>query len=64
MRMRTHIDALARREFDGTEVIEKDERTDHAMTGTRQDTIDTKPVAQVVRIAFDDDHDGCLKTEA
>src|SRR5580698_156786 len=56
MGMRAHVDPLAGREFRRPEIVEEDERADRAASRLRQDAVDDEPVAQIVRIALEDDH--------
>jgi hypothetical protein len=44
--MRPHVDALARREIDGTEIVEEHEWSNRALMGVRQYPRDTESVAQ------------------
>ena len=57
MRMRPHVDALAGAEFDRPEVIEEDERADHAAAHMRQCAAH-REAAEVDAARHDDEVDG------
>ena len=47
MRVRAHVDAAAGRELDRTELVEEDERADHAARRRRQHALHREAVAEI-----------------
>src|SRR5262249_43930801 len=57
MRMRPHVDALARAEMRRPEMVEEDERADHAPPGVRERAADVE-MADIDAARHDDEIDG------